>query len=156
MMNAIRLCTFEVGIDPRGYTLVAFGGAGALHASAVARRLDIRQIVVPPHPGLCSAFGALAADLRSDKIWTAAFRSDLVVAADVDKQVQRLSQEAEAELRAQNYDGQIRITAKLALRYLGQNYEHDIELPQGAVSDAVCRTPSHASMNSMMRFMVIT
>ena len=137
MMNAIRLCTFEVGIDPRGYTLVAFGGAGALHASAVARRLDIRQIVVPPHPGLCSAFGALAADLRSDKIWTAAFRSDLVVAADVDKQVQRLSQEAEAELRAQNYDGQIRITAKLALRYLGQNYEHDIELPQGAVSDAV-------------------
>ena len=137
MMNAISLRTVEVGIDPRGYTLVASGGAGALHASAVARRLGICQIVVPPHPGLCSAFGALTADLRSDKIWTAAFRSDRVSAADVDKQVQRLSQEAESELRAQNYAGQIHGTAKLALRYLGQNYEHDIELPQGAVSDRV-------------------
>jgi N-methylhydantoinase A len=137
MMNAIRLRTVEVGIDPGGYTLVAFGGAGALHASGVSRLLGVSQVVIPVHPGLCSAFGALSADLRSDKVSTTAFRSDTVSSNELENLLQRLSAEARAELLSQNYKGDIQIIPKLALRYQGQNYEHDIDLPEGEINDDI-------------------
>jgi N-methylhydantoinase A len=148
MMNAVRLRTVEVGIDPGGYSLVAFGGAGALHASALARLLGIQQVIIPPHPGLCSAFGALAADLRCDKVSTTAFRSDTVSSIELDRLLQRLSKESEAELIAQNYTGRIHLNAKLALRYQGQNYEHDIELPKGPVNDTVLQA-SYLKFNKL-------
>ena len=55
MANAIRLIAVERGLDPRDFALIAFGGAGPLHARAVAERLDMPTVLVPPHPGLCSA-----------------------------------------------------------------------------------------------------
>ena len=61
MANAIRLIAVERGLDPRDFALIAFGGAGPLHARAVAERLDMPTVLVPPHPGLCSAFGAAIA-----------------------------------------------------------------------------------------------
>jgi N-methylhydantoinase A len=66
MANAVRLATVELGIDPRGFSLVGFGGAGGLHASSISRKLGVRTVLIPPQPGLCSALGALIADLRSD------------------------------------------------------------------------------------------
>ena len=68
MANAIRIVTVEQGIDPRELALVAFGGAGPTHAAEIADAMDMRRVLVPPSPGVCSAFGTLAAPLRVDAV----------------------------------------------------------------------------------------
>jgi N-methylhydantoinase A len=73
MANAIRLKTIERGLDPRKFSLMAFGGAGPLHACSIARKLEIPLVVIPPHPGVFSALGLLLADLKVDKVWTKAY-----------------------------------------------------------------------------------
>ncbi len=66
MINAIRLMTVQRGLDPRGFSLVAFGGAGPLHAADLAAEMGIPELVIPTFPGLVSAMGALQIDLRHD------------------------------------------------------------------------------------------
>ena len=66
MANAIRSRTVQKGIDPRGFSLVAFGGAGPLHGAEVAAMLDIPEVIVPPYPGITSAMGLLTTDLKYD------------------------------------------------------------------------------------------
>ena len=78
MANAIRLIAVERGLDTRDFALIAFGGAGPLHARAVAERLGMRTVIVPPHPGLCSAFGAAIAEARVDRVQTLFTHSDNV------------------------------------------------------------------------------
>ena len=70
MANAIRSRTVQKGIDPRDYSLVAFGGAGPLHGAEVADMLGVPEVIVPPHPGITSAVGLLISDLRYDAIRT--------------------------------------------------------------------------------------
>ena len=70
MANAIRAKTVQKGIDPRNFSLVAFGGAGPLHGAEVAAMLNIPEVVVPPHPGITSAAGLLTTDLKYDQIKT--------------------------------------------------------------------------------------
>jgi len=139
MVNAIRVRTVEVGIDPRSYCLVAFGGAGALHASAIARRLKIRRVLIPPHPGLCSAFGALIADLRSDHVATVSLRSTTVHAGELRAHLDRLAAAACKELKEEGVEGKLQVTARLAMRYAGQNYEHEVELPTLDITDPMLR-----------------
>jgi N-methylhydantoinase A len=136
MANAVRLATVEIGIDPRGFALVAFGGAGGLHASPIARKLNITKVLIPPHPGLCSAMGTLIADLRSDQIQTASLRSDRATADEISSRLEFLVAAACAELRAEKFAGEPLVTCKLAMRYLGQNYEHDIQLPAARITAA--------------------
>ena len=66
MAQAIRVITVQRGYDPRDYTLVAFGGAGPLHAARLARELEIRRVLVPRNPGILCAMGLLLTDLRAD------------------------------------------------------------------------------------------
>ena len=140
MANAIRVRTVELGIDPRGFSLVAFGGAGGLHASSIARKLEIRHLLIPPHPGLCSAFGALTADLRSDQMLTASLSSGTVTASEINVHLKRLAGAALKELASEKLTGSAQVTARLAMRYLGQNYEHEIEVPGAFLTDASLRT----------------
>jgi len=84
MANAIRILTVEQGADPRDHALIAFGGAGPTHACEIADALDIRQVLVPPAPGLCSAFGALAASPRIDAVRSVYLTDVRTTAADVD------------------------------------------------------------------------
>ncbi len=70
MSGAIRRMTIERGYDPRDFTLVAFGGAGPLHAGSIARHLGIRRVVIPPFPGTFSAFGLLVTDVKHDYVVT--------------------------------------------------------------------------------------
>jgi N-methylhydantoinase A len=135
MMNAIRLRTVEVGIDPRDYSLTAFGGAGALQASAVARLLGIKTVIVPPHPGLCSAFGTLTADRRSDRVWTTGFNSADLDLDVLQEQLDKLKQQVVDEIQIQSQSETINVTVKLALRYQGQNYEHEVNLPGSSIGE---------------------
>ena len=68
MANAVRAVTTERGLDPRDFALVAYGGAGPLHAVDVARELSIENVIIPPAPGTFSAFGMLTADLRREYV----------------------------------------------------------------------------------------
>ncbi len=70
MANLIRMMTIERGLDPRDFAYVPFGGAGPLHATAIARLLGMQRVLVPPYPGVLSAMGSLLADVRYDTVRT--------------------------------------------------------------------------------------
>jgi N-methylhydantoinase A len=137
--NAIRLLTIDRGVDPRGYALVAFGGAGPLHVCGVARALGITTVLVPPMPGLCSAYGAAIAPLRVDRAWTVGGRSDSLVAAALAERVEAVTADATAELRRDGHDGRVEVAAKLSCRYHLQNYEHDVVIDNPAGPDFLAR-----------------
>ena len=90
MANAIRLIAVERGLDTRDFALIAFGGAGPLHARAVAERLGMTTVIVPPHPGLCSAFGAAIAEARVDRVQTLFTNSDSLDLAGLAEAIERL------------------------------------------------------------------
>jgi N-methylhydantoinase A len=133
MANAIRLLTVERGIDPRDYDLIAFGGAGPLHGAELAAAVGIRRVIVPPHPGHGSAFGALLADLRVDRIWTQAFRSNRIDPARIDERFRTLTASAVEDLRAEGFTGEPLIQRSISMRYLGQNYEQSVPVPAGSI-----------------------
>jgi N-methylhydantoinase A len=136
MASAIKMVSLERGHDPRRFSLLAFGGAGPLHAAAVARVLGIPKVIVPQHPGVFSALGLLLADIRVDKVWTQAFRSNSVDAPLVNRQFERITERAVSELRQEGFGGEPEIRRAINMRYFGQNYEHEVELEAGELDDA--------------------
>ncbi|MCY4109476.1 MAG: hydantoinase/oxoprolinase family protein [Chloroflexi bacterium] len=132
--EAIRQMTIGRGLDPREFAIVAFGGAGPLHAAAIARSIGVEQVIVPPHPGLTSAFGTLLADLRVDKTWTNIVRSDRLDPKAIDDRLQGLVLDATEDLRREGYGGVPTLRRSVTMRYLGQNYEEEIPIPAGAIT----------------------
>jgi len=126
MANAIRMVSIAQGFDPRDFTLIAFGGAGPLHASAIARSLDMPRVAVPVVPGNASAFGFLLADARVDKVWTQAYRSDTVQEEDVESQFNVMRSEVLKELVEGGFSGEPLVLYTIHMRYLGQNYEQEV------------------------------
>jgi N-methylhydantoinase A len=135
MMGAVRVISIEQGVDARDFTLVAFGGAGPLHAADVALDMGITRVLVPPRPGLLSALGLLHADVRGDFSQTcliAATAGSLPTANAALGQLRArgdawLAGEAHARARAER-------TWAADLRYVGQNSELSLPLPSGRVS----------------------
>lgn len=136
MASAIKMVSLERGYDPRRFALFAFGGAGPLHAAAVARALRIPQVLVPMFPGNASALGMLLADLRVDKVWTKAFRSSRVDADLVSQQFAAIRAAAEEELRSEGFTGEPDVAYAISMRYAGQNYEHHVPIAAGVIDDA--------------------
>jgi len=136
MANAIRLIAVERGLDTRDFALIAFGGAGPLHARAVAERLGIATVIVPPHPGLCSAFGAAIAEARVDRVQTLFTRSDNVDIPAVAEALKRLKAGAVEELRRSVAAAAPEIRASADMRYAGQNYELEVAMPEGEMNAA--------------------
>jgi N-methylhydantoinase A len=139
MASAIKMVSLERGHDPRRFALFAFGGAGPLHAAAVARALRIPRVLAPMFPGNASALGMLLADLRVDKVWTQAFRSSRVDADLVARQFARIREVAEAELRVEGFSGDPDVQLAISMRYAGQNYEHLVPLPAAEVVEETLR-----------------
>jgi N-methylhydantoinase A/oxoprolinase/acetone carboxylase beta subunit len=137
MANAIRSRTVQKGIDPRGYALVAFGGAGPLHAVEVAQTLGIKEVIIPPAPGITSAMGLLTTDLKYDAVRTCFQFSN---APDLKRMTQDFTA-MEAEIAAQfTADGLDPVSARYEragdLRYVGQGYELRVTFDAGAVDKA--------------------
>jgi N-methylhydantoinase A len=107
-----------------------------LHAAAVARVLGIPKVIVPQHPGVFSALGLLLADIRVDKVWTQAFRSNNVDAALVNRQFERITERALGELRQEGFAGEPEIQRAINMRYFGQNYEHEVQIEAGELDEA--------------------
>ena len=132
MMRAIRAVSIERGHDPRDFTLMAFGGAGALHAVDIARELAIRSVLVPPAPGILCAEGVAAAHLEESFVATCrvALSSDL---APVAAAAARLTAAAQDWFRREREAGSQDLQEiAVEMRYVGQNFELPIPLPPGA------------------------
>ena len=135
MANAIRILTVEQGTDPRDHTLVAFGGAGPTHACEIADALGVRHVLVPPGPGLCSAFGALAASVRIDAVRSVYLTDVRTSAAEVGEIFSELEEQALADFAAQGL-GEAPVVRRLAaMRYQGQNYEQEVPFPAGSIDE---------------------
>ena len=137
MAKAIRVISVQRGHDPRDYALVAFGGAGPLHAARLARELDMKRIVVPRNPGIGCALGLLLTDLRANFATTRlATLSDALVPdmAEIFVALQEQADHWFAEEGVASADRRLKRTADL--RYHGQNYELAIDVPDGPVTPA--------------------
>ena len=126
MEKAIRVISVERGHDPRDYTLVAFGGAGALHACELAEGLEIPRVLVPCFPGGLSALGILRADVTKDLSRTV--RLEVQTASKELPKLQRafaaMEQHGREQMHAEGFPRDaIKITRSLEMRYAGQSYE---------------------------------
>ena len=134
MANAVRIITVEQGVDPRDFALVAMGGAGPTHAADIAEALGIRRVIVPLHPGLTSAFGAMVAKVRVDVINSIRLTSTSA-AHEVEAQFAALEARAVESYRAQgSFADGYRVERFIAMRYEGQNYEQEMPVGTGAIT----------------------
>ena len=144
MAKVLRIVTVERGLDPREFTLVAFGGGGPLHVCAVAAELGVSRAIVPPHPGLFSAGGLLEADLHEN-----ALLAVLEAVGNVDhSSLQRWFTECEARMRASlGAQGanpkRIRFTREYDLRYRGQSFELTIPYSDSAKAVEIAFARAH-------------
>ena len=131
MARALRAVSSERGRDPRRFTLVAFGGGGPLHAAGLAEELGIGRIVVPPSPGVFSAFGLLFADLEHHFVQTH-FRPFADLDFDeVNGILERLRGEGRDLLRAEGFeDERQQIMTQVDMKYVGQTSELTVAMPQ--------------------------
>ncbi|MFZ2007733.1 MAG: hydantoinase/oxoprolinase family protein, partial [Stellaceae bacterium] len=133
MANAISSRTVQKGLDPRGFALVAFGGAGPLHGADVARALGIPEIIVPPYPGINSAVGLLTTDLKYDAVRTE-FQSDATIDLDrLNADFAAMQDELAHQFAADGVptdDTEFHRAGDL--RYVGQGYELRVPLPAGS------------------------
>lgn len=135
MANAVRIVTVEEGVDPREHALIAMGGAGPTHAAEIAEAIGIDRVIVPLHPGLTSAFGALAAEVRVDEVKSVALKSTSLSLETLEELFADLEQTAIANFEAQG-SGEIEpsVARTIAMRYEGQNYEQEITVPDGDIT----------------------
>lgn len=130
MEKAIRVVSIERGRDPREFALVAFGGAGGLHACALAEALSIPHVIVPALPGALSAVGILASDVVKDYsrtvLWTVAGK---IPQAGIKSEFEKLEEQAANDFRAEAWPGRVRYQRSVDVRYRGQGYE--LNLPFG-------------------------
>jgi N-methylhydantoinase A len=127
MMGAVRVISVEQGQDPRAFTLVAFGGAGPLHAADIARAMGIRHVLIPPQPGLLSAIGLLHADVRGDFSLTRLVRADPGSLHAINDGLAELRRRGKAWLAGEQMgDAPAMRTWLLDMRYTGQNSELSI------------------------------
>ncbi len=127
MVRAIRAISVERGHDPRDFTMMPFGGAGALHARDVARALDMTEILVPLLPGILCAQGLVVSEHKEDFVRSRRTPVDEDNWAAMEQIVAELSAEAEAWFEAEQVDAERRrLTLGLDMRYIGQNFELNV------------------------------
>lgn len=128
MEKAIRVVSIERGRDPRNFALVAFGGAGGLHACALAQALRIPKVIVPVFPGALSALGILASDVVKDYSRTILWRvSGKVPHNKLAREFATLENTATKDFRSESWRGAPHFHRSVDLRYRGQGYELNIE-----------------------------
>lgn len=130
MVRAIRVISVQRGYDPRDFTLVAFGGAGPLHAVAWARELGAPRVLIPPHPGVTSAQGMLDANVRQDYAITCVTELTPAACAEINNKMAQLQRQGQRDLTKQGFTrDSIHLTCSMDLRYQGQSYELNLQVP---------------------------
>jgi N-methylhydantoinase A len=139
MAAAIRTVSIGRGHDPKEFGLIAFGGAGPLHACTLASLLGVRTVVVPPSPGVLSTYGLLFTDLRNDYVQTFTGDVDQLDGTKMAQTYAPLEDQARQWLRDQGIgDAEMQIIRSADLRYRNQGFELTVPVPSGQLSpDAV-------------------
>jgi N-methylhydantoinase A len=138
MMAAMRLISIQRGYDPRDFILVAFGGAGPLHANALARELDIPTILIPPSPGIASALGMLMTDIKHEFVATRRHVVSHLDPAALDALFDDFMAQGAVLLEAEGIAASQRhMLRSVDLRYKGQSHELSVAVPVGPL------TPQH-------------
>ncbi len=137
MVTALKLISVQRGYDPRDFSLVAFGGGGAMHAAALAEELRIGQVIIPVEPAVFSAWGMLMSDLRRDVIQTHIVRADRVGPETINGIWKELEQELKHFLAAEGFsEADIQVSRRVEMRYVGQEHTVNLAFPSGSVSRA--------------------
>ncbi len=132
MTNALRLVSVQRGYDPRDFVLVAFGGAGPVHANRLAIEVQIPRTVIPMSPGTTSAMGLLVTNLKHDYSKTLIQRVDQVDAEMAAKIYRELEVDGRESLEREGMNPEkITFLHQVDMRYVGQSYELTIPLPGG-------------------------
>jgi N-methylhydantoinase A len=132
MSYAVKGVTTERGLDAGDFTLVAYGGAGPLHAVAVAREIGIRNVIVPGAPGVFSAFGMLFSDLRYDYVRTHLMALEEAPFGEIETIFRELERQGRDAIAATSvHPHRIAVKRALDMRYVGQEHPVTVELPMG-------------------------
>jgi N-methylhydantoinase A len=132
MLRALRLVSVQRGYDLREFALIAYGGAGPLHAGALARQAGMARVVVPVHSGAFSALGCLVSPVRYDAVQTYRARLESADAQGIEARLRALEAQCRSPL-AEEGDASLRVRVQpsLDLRYAGQNYEIGVPYESG-------------------------
>ena len=134
MGSAIRIVTLQRGIDPREYAITAFGGAGPIHVVKVAEQFDIPTVIVPPSPGVKSAFGLLVSDLTYDYVATAIMPVPAADLGELNKTLAQLEAAGRHDLRNEGPETAIEIERALGIRFANQMLDLAVPIPPGVVT----------------------
>jgi N-methylhydantoinase A len=137
MASAIKMVSIDRGRDPRDHALVSFGGAGAMHAWAIAPSVGIETIIVPPFAGVASAFGATMMDVRHDVETTFYMPCDDADLKQLNARFSELEAEGFGRLKQEGFsEDDVELTRTAGMRYVGQSYEVDTTIRAGALDAA--------------------
>ena len=134
MAETMRLLTIDRGLDPREFSLVAFGGAGPLHGAYLADELGMRRVIVPPSPGAFSALGALMADTRFDYVKTRIAYSENLDLDAINVDFAELEARAVSDFARERFDDPPDLLRSIDFRYSGQNWELEVSVPNGQIT----------------------
>jgi N-methylhydantoinase A len=136
MTEAIKAISTERGFDLRDFSLIAFGGAGPVHACQIALDLGIPRVLVPPAPGATSAFGLLVSDVKHDFIRSRLENIESISAAGVNAVFADMSAAATAQLYAEGFaPDAVRVRYFMDMRYAGQGYENPVPIDSVPLTD---------------------
>ncbi len=137
MGSAVRVVTIQRGVDPREYAVMAFGGAGPVHAVKVAEQFEIPNVIVPISPGLVSALGLLVSDMAEDFVATLLMDSRDADTGRIQQLLEQLGSNARAALRNQGVaEADIAIQPLIDVRFKHQSHELSVPIPGGPINAA--------------------
>lgn len=146
MADTVRTITIRRGIDPRDFSLFAYGGAGPMHAVAIAQQLEIGEVIVPVHPGAFSAWGMLHTDVMQEFKRTYYHLWDNVDPADLESAYRALEAQGREQLRKEGIpDNKMKFARTGDFRYEFQEYQIACDMPSGVADKAAVRTAFDAA-----------
>ena len=151
MENALRLVSIERGRDPRRYAMVAFGGAGPLHAARMARSIGIPSVIVPYGAGVGSAIGLLEAEPRVDATTTNVMCLTTASTSEIATVYRMLDAQVKSEMQRHGQIGELRWSRYAQMRYAGQGFEVKVDLPDGPIDQSYAGRVIEAFKEAYMR-----
>ena len=146
MTNALRVMTVQRGIDPRDLVMVAFGGAGPLHAGRLCEEMNIGLLIVPPSPGTASALGLLVTDLKHEFSRTRIMEEGEEDLDEINRLFVAMEAEGRAVLQREGLgDERISYVRQVEMRYAGQSHELAVDFPAGEATAATLAGCASAS-----------
>ncbi|MDP6391064.1 MAG: hydantoinase/oxoprolinase family protein [Alphaproteobacteria bacterium] len=140
MASAAKVYVTEHGEDPTAYTLVAFGGAGPVHACDLARRLGVARVLIPPRAGVASAFGLIVAPVSYDTVRTLRMRLEVADVAKLDAVYAEMAAECLSRMPDSIGEAELSFERSADMRYVGQGYDVAVPMPAGAMADETAET----------------